>query len=572
MVRIGMTNTQLEDNTEIDGEVRLEPHTIDLVTVAEQEEVLGASVHFEATIITRDTLDGLFDAFASDTNRHRMVDLASVLGSIMFTGIKKEKFFPRNVWIRDCMKTIFKRFAKDSLEFGSKRVLIGSPGVGKSVLFFIAAMYKALHGTYPVIYVRITEEDDISAFGMFRTANGLKIYSCREIEKIEISIESQSVIPRAIIAVQKCFNLRINKNCWGFLDGPRHDAHSFLKSLYTCFCTSAGHPLPKNEELSFYIWLLNGWSKQEVIDFSEATGRDEYLDAYAKFGGCIRDMNSYVNGDEEMKTHLLKRFRELTARVGQSQIDLCLTTSRRSNDDDGGNPDRLRMMFNGDEHPTIPSTVQIIDSMYALRLLRGRYSMEPLHRALKQGKVIKSGTVSGIYFEEMLHQWFKATLPNGVTGFIEPQGSGAEGVRALKKEGHYWIPSIPNFANTDAAVVINKKLYVFQYTKSNRHAFNEDTFWQSFAAVVFYQVRFTAIHVYVVGMDDVRPELTVNFERELPASLPSPVSTRDTPRVKIQCTSSVVSINTTTVETFQNSAKTAFVFTRKRKYRPRRNN
>ena len=81
------------------------------------------------------------------------------------------------------MKTTYKLFHDNVLVKDSHRVLLGSPEVGKSVLFFIAALYKAEHGDKPVVYFRRTEEeDDISAFFMVRTDSGVRVYSCRDID------------------------------------------------------------------------------------------------------------------------------------------------------------------------------------------------------------------------------------------------------------------------------------------------------------------------------------------------------------------------------------------------------
>ena len=52
----------------------------------------------------------------------------------------------------------------------------------------------------------------------------------------------------------------------------------------------------------------------------------------------------------------------------------------------------------------------------------------------------------------------------------------------------YWIPSVSNFANIDAAIALNeknqadntKKLWCLQYTVSRKHAFNSTTFRTKF--------------------------------------------------------------------------------------------
>ena len=175
------------------------------------------------------------------------------------------------------MKMIFKKFVDDEPVEASNRVLLGSPGVGKSVLFFIAAMSKALHGVHPVLYVRRTlEETEISAFGMFRSEGGLKIFSCRNIDKKQFP-----TTPHVIIGVRSCFGFHNLEGYLRFLDGPRHDDDKDLNSYYNYFCTSAGHPLPKNSQLDLFLWLLDGWSMNEAITFGASTGRPNGGDQYS---------------------------------------------------------------------------------------------------------------------------------------------------------------------------------------------------------------------------------------------------------------------------------------------------
>ena len=555
-----MSSTNAMDTEEVSREEESwppPPHLCQPKPKSEQESILGGK-SFESHELPYDTLlKPLFHAF-DPSQPNEIVDLTDALCCFRLQDPYKERFFPERIYIRDCMKMMWRRFQQDRIEYDSNRVLLGSPGVGKSVFFFIAAMYKAsVQLGVPVVYVRQTrEERSVSAFVMFRATGGsLKIFSCRKLAKADR-------ISSIINLVAKCFGWTDLIEYTSFLDGPRHDDEKVLNAYYHYFCTSGGHPLPKNAQDDLYLWILDGWTEDAVVAYGKSLNRErECLEAYRVFGGCIRDINRYLYGDEASRVQMRVALKSLVNRVAENQIDLILTTSSRSNDDDSKNPDRLRMMFNGEsESDRLPEEpIQIIDSPFVARLLRGRQTMESYHSALVKGKVIGSGSVVGMYFEELLHQWFKDTLPQDVVSVHQATGTGREGVDELTREGVYWIPSIPNFANIDAAVVLGSVLYALQYTKSDRHAFNVDTFWDEFCVVVYGTIQFQRVHVYIVSMDGNAPNMTVNLTRQLKAAS----GTRSTSNlISIRCKSSTVDIDTTTVGTVRSSAEAKFKFDR----------
>lgn len=168
-------------------------------------------------------------------------------------------------------------------------------------------------------------------------------------------------------------------------------------------------------------------------------------------------------------------------------------------------------------------------------------------------------TVVEVYFEELLHQWFKDSLPCGIQAAFVASGSWAESVKQLAARGKniYWIPELPNFPNIDAAVVIGKVLYVIQYTKRSDHGFNEVTFWQNFVSVVREKIEFDAAHVYIALIDNVSSDLKVEFARQWEASS----GTRSTSTlVDIGCTSSYVNVDTASVDTVRQTAEDGFAF------------
>ena len=185
------------DDTEMDTSMNVEEavlpdHQFKVPTSAETQNELGST--FQSYNISRNLLEQqLFAAVLENVSSQqpspddattRIVDLESVLCGLKMAD---DEFFPSKIYVRDCMKTIFGYFHKDRLTRNSNRVLLGSPGVGTSVLFFIAALEKALNGDKPVVYMRKTkEEHEVSIFVMVRISNGLRVFSWREIGKKKV--------------------------------------------------------------------------------------------------------------------------------------------------------------------------------------------------------------------------------------------------------------------------------------------------------------------------------------------------------------------------------------------------
>lgn len=550
---------------DVDGEVatvaavaRRKPHVYKPEPEGKQRLQLGAT--FQSHHLSSDSLKRLFAPFLENSQQEEVVDLDDFLGGLRMAD-DDDPFLPRRIYMRNCMRVIFGYFRHDVLKRNSNRVLLGSPGVGKSVLFFIAALYNVeVKNSLPVVYLRKTrEEKQVSAFAIFRTENGLRVFWCRDIEKEKY--KGTATCRRVVAAL---FGLE-TRQCVVFLDGPRHDEEKDLNAFYEYFCTSGGHPLPKNAQKDMFLWILDGWSQAETVALFKLLGRTEEdaIEAHTICGGCVRDMLEYTGGDDDSRKLIRNTLERLVGRLNEGNISLVMTSTSRNNDDDSGNPDRLRTMFNGDcEIPhMLPAAIQIVDSAFVMTCLRGRLNLESYLRALKFGKEIGSGTIVGVYFEEIIHQWFTDSPPTGITGVCRSKGTRAQGVLELKTEGIYWIPSIPNFKNIDAAVVLGRVLYVFQDTVRRGHGFNEDTFWQEFVAVVRGQVPFDSVHVYIVVMEGVSNLLNVNFKRCWTAEGPThPRATAA--RIEISCASSTVSIDTTSVDTVRTSAAAGFTFVR----------
>jgi DNA replication protein DnaC len=81
----------------------------------------------ESTIYLKGTLDPLFDK-------------------------TREKFLPESIYVRKEMCDVFAELTREKRD--EKQILIGSPGVGKSVLLFLVALYRALTEGKPCCFIR----------------------------------------------------------------------------------------------------------------------------------------------------------------------------------------------------------------------------------------------------------------------------------------------------------------------------------------------------------------------------------------------------------------------------------
>mmetsp|Transcript_31466 Transcript_31466/g.51948 ORF Transcript_31466/g.51948 Transcript_31466/m.51948 type:complete len:170 (+) Transcript_31466:390-899(+) len=93
--------------------------------------------------------------------------------------------------------------------------------------------------------------------------------------------------------------------------------------------------------------------------------------------------------------------------------------------------------------------------------------------------------------------------PNSITNvapFNVLQGTGtrAESVLQLESPNVYWMPSISNFVNIDAAIMIDGVLYCVQYTVSSSHDFNHQTFMSNFYEILSVAFRDSVTIIVVV--------------------------------------------------------------------------
>jgi hypothetical protein len=244
---------------------------------------------------------------------------------------------PASIYVRDCMRMIFDFFCDDikaDMTPDSKNTaLIGSPGVGKSILFFLAALYQAT--SKMVVYYRLTKapSERASLFFMAPAQNGgVSVWFSRNIDKGAIGQVSSLRSD-----LEKALDIR-REEYYTYLDGPNHMEENYLlKGTYDYFCTSGGFPLYKDHETGKRLWVLDGWSQDEAIAALNAAGYDEPVASYAYSlsGGNIRRMLDACTSPDRVR-------RNLDIVIGKQSMDAMILALQST--DGSGRPGKPRQI------------------------------------------------------------------------------------------------------------------------------------------------------------------------------------------------------------------------------------
>ena len=135
---------------------------------------------------------------------------------------------------------IFALFLEDiesDKKAGAKNtVLIGSPGVGKSILFFLAALYQAQRR--PIVYHRITKTEDEKASLFFVAPQGdgkVRVWFTRNMDE-----EAIKDISSLRFDVERALNIR-REDYYVYIDGPNQvDENYLMNGRYDYFARREG--------------------------------------------------------------------------------------------------------------------------------------------------------------------------------------------------------------------------------------------------------------------------------------------------------------------------------------------
>ncbi len=177
------------------------------------------------------------------------------------------------------------------------QVLIGSPGVGKSVVLFLYALHRA-QGGKKVMYWRKARVDKggISLFCMEPISladveEGVRIQFTTDIpweKNINDIYEKymRKAFPDLYQDVQdedeaEALTVQLLRNeVLMFADGPRYEDNKDTKDGSIHFlCTSGGHPGPKNDEwTSMKVVVMTGWKKSPHADALKRYAKEDVVE------------------------------------------------------------------------------------------------------------------------------------------------------------------------------------------------------------------------------------------------------------------------------------------------------
>jgi hypothetical protein len=412
-----------------------------------------------------------------------------------------DRFLPNgSIYARDCMRNIFALFGRDSsgtVDIHNHRTaLIGSPGVGKSILCFLAALFYSRKKGAIYYRVALSSEIQISAFIIFpHQDNSVHVLFTRELSTN--MIDEFSVGKLGVFNNQLARTLGISRKAYDvYVDGPLHDNLPYtLNGEYQYLCTSGGHPLPKSDGLmTLRLWILDGWTKDEAIAAFPGY-KTAVKNAYALCGGNIREIILAMSGSGG-EYRVRNKLDQAIERTLQSEVKLALTSTTRSEK----TGDRVRTMFRKPgSHDDSMAAIHVVDSSYILSRLRQNLDLGQFVESYRFANSLDIAALKGLHFESAIHQFFENTSFDTIR-FYRSTGTGAEGVAKLVSPNVYWVSSIPNFANIDSAIVYDNTLHVLQITVKKDHDFTLKTFVANFVAPVKEKVKFhrqISLHIVV---------------------------------------------------------------------------
>jgi hypothetical protein len=410
--------------------------------------------------------------------------------------VGEDEFFPNmeKILVRPSMKRLMKRFTWNRTKMREKAlrakkwVLIGSPGTGKSLLFFLAAVWKASKGKQPIVYLRKARKEQISIFYMFSNGpNKVGMYFKRQSKKEYDRSKTMATLQQVYFPLIDAIDEHLSSKpepLW-FVDGPKHDdKDNALDDRCDYSCSSGGYPRLKNEEQGkVLIWVLDRWSKKEIISAlcliyeQEKTKAEEI---YYVTGGCMRDAARAVReGVARVKTELI------SATDAIKHDDMVLVSTDTVNPNLSNN--RVRMMSvadkKSDDMTDSGNVIHKVDSRYVIERFRFRAGLKRLRLLFVEAKVTyNDANIAAGFYEAYWHKWFETTTPLELMTFFNDMA----GEKPLEEENQYWVPK-PGFPHIDAALVRNDTLYAFQYTTGmsttkSRRTFDMHSFMSDFVA------------------------------------------------------------------------------------------
>ena len=480
----------------------------------------------------------LFDGEqALSKDRDQLLDLSGCCGPVHFV--------PDRVYVRDEMQHVLNTVI--SKEPPTTLVVIGSPGVGTSVVFFLAALNLAAIQQKRVIYLRWVEHSDKEKPTLFVMEPAMNKPGHCTLGQLSFFKFQHSVEDVARAAVEYGYP---TNGTWRFLlDGPKESTVKSLSGMCFDLCASGGYKTPSDAaRMTTNIKIMGRWTEdslvQAMIHLKKLTAQ-RAKQVYAHCGGRIRLALNYVEDETAVQNWADTVVADLGGAPGilaRNETNARTLVERQ---------DQLRTMFEG----TTGRPIQLVDSHHLLTTTRlwDRVTTDDLRQAYNVAVDLDSRTMMEVLLAELMHKWFQRAQPSPMIGLVRSKRGTTNcehGVGDLTEPLIYWVPSTPKFANIDAAFLdANDELHCIQYTIRDSPRFHKETFENDLVAELKPQFPngFQCATIYFAVPTGVHLDL-----QDLGAFQSDGERTR--------CQFQVVHLNIDTDDEIQSSATTFFPF------------
>ena len=415
---------------------------------------------------------------------------------------------PPSLFVREEMKAVWSTMCEGIVENRSKWVLVGSPGVGKSVLAVLLSFHLAKSCNKPVFLARQLKGEDDTVQNLV----AICIHPGGEAEGFPKDTNTDIELQSVSMAFTRPYNRTIY-----VLDGwsqqelaQSPEGRSF--GGFNLLATSAQYRL-KGQDVRKLI-MLPAWSEMDLRSLWDLSrrgltkkelkrDREIFEEQYYYSGGSARE---FMRPTEEAKT----------------RIDLAITEITRESCENlllgyGGSPgsphDRIRRSYvdvsQGLKGYTSASAwTYAIDSGYALKRLGGLAPLKVYEQTMAVAKSTPSRAFYGHSFEALVHQvsanldmnvtlhFRSVDLPQDtVSGYSDEltlgPGSKSECVGANLAEAmahlgsrvmdltrtSYWYPNFPTFPALDCILCVpaTKTVFYINLTVAKDKAVNMTT-------------------------------------------------------------------------------------------------
>jgi hypothetical protein len=420
------------------------------------------------------------------------------LSSLDALKVPYDTFLPDNIYVRSNMRQVFALFIKDAADGVNKKartILMGSPGIGKSILFFLAALGRSRQEV--TIYFRRTTADFyVSVFLMIpRRENRVDVLFTRSLDKRRLNEGLGSFhmfLQDTILGIDR-------RSYCSFVNGPRDgDEANTIDQTYDFLCSEYGNPwLPMGLGKGFRTWILDGWTREDITAALAAAGHDERkaLNAYWLCGGNIRDaLQACTPRGFDLVKNVLDHVVTFTpAAMGE----LALRGHSPRHDE----ADRVRTLFRTKDwfrRMIEVHTIHLVDSRYIFGRLRKSLHLGTMLLCYELARHVNNSAIRGLYFENIIHMWFEKAKPAPIEDVYWSPGAVAEVALELVKPNVYWIQSSCDYPFITSWVIVGETLCLLHVTVKQGLDLNFQVFIEEFVSSIEKLVTFRTVSLYVL--------------------------------------------------------------------------